>query len=263
MIITIANRRGGAGKTATAHALAAGLRKNRYNVLLIDLDSQGNLTFDTGAPFPIRSGALDVLTGEAAALDAIIKTEAGDLLPATGALAAADTMIKSEYTLKKILDGLKDDGGTPLYDVVLIDTPPALGSLTVNALTASDGVIIAAQPEIHSFHGALLLRDTVQTVRKYSNPALSIYAFMITQYKRTILSRDMLANFEHLAKEEKARCFTVRDCNAVKEAQAVKSDIFSYAPKSKAAADYAALVDYAIELYGKELVKILHGEKRP
>ena len=239
--IAIVNRRGGVGKTATAHAIGAGLARKGYKTLFVDLDSQCNLTFDVGGnPAPLTS--MEVLSGTATAQEAIQHTKGGDIIPASPSLAVADTTITDtgkEYRLKEALAGLD-------YDYIIIDTPPALGVLTVNALTASTSAIIPAQAEVHSIQGIGLLYEVIRAVQKYTNPALTIKGILITRYNgRAILSRDMKSNLEATAKELGTKVFTtpIRECTAIKEAQATQSDIYSYAPKSNATADYTALLN--------------------
>lgn len=234
MIYVIANRRGGSGKTTTAHALA----NIAKNALLIDLDGQGNLTFDAaGAAGP---GSFEVLTGKAGISEAIQKRENGpDLLPGSDALAAADLMIKSPFILRDVLAPVRKG-----YDNVFIDTPPALGILLMNALAVADGVIIAGKPEIHSFHGALRIRDYLSTLKEATGSAPKLCAYVVTEYKaRTILSRDMKANFDDLAKRDAVPVYVVPECNAVREAQASQMDIMHYAPKSAAARAYNEIFD--------------------
>ena len=163
--IAVVNRRGGVGKTATAHALGAGLQARGFRVLFVDLDSQSNLTYDTAAPAGGLS-ALELLTGQAPAADIVKMTAQGAaVIPASPNLAAADVIITGtgkEYRLREALEPL-----APSFDYAIIDTPPALGTLTINALTAATGAIIPAQAEIHSIQGISLLNDTAQAVRKY------------------------------------------------------------------------------------------------
>lgn len=242
-IISIVNRRGGVGKTATAHAIGAGLSQRGYKTLFIDLDSQCNLTYDLGAQgAPL--GSMEVLSGTATAQEAIQKTDGGYIIPASPSLAVADATLEGtgkEYKLKEALEPLAE-----LYDYVIIDTPPALGVLTVNALTASDSAIIPAQAEVHSLQGIGLLYDTIKAVRKYTNPALSIKGILITRYNgRTIISKDMKDNLEATAQTLGTVVFDtpIRECTAVKEAQAKQIDIYTYAPRSNASKDYTALLD--------------------
>ena len=242
-IIAVVNRRGGVGKTATAHAIGAGLSLRGYRVLFIDLDSQCNLTYDTGAK-PARLTSMEVLSGTAPASEAVQEIQDGGIIPASPSLAVADTTIDGtgkEYRLKEALEPLQGE-----YDYIIIDTPPALGVLTINALTACDSVIIPAQAEIHSLQGIGLLYDTIKAVKKYTNPALTVKGILITRYNsRAILSRDMRASLEDTAQELGTSVFStpIRECTAIKEAQAMQTNIFTYAPKSNATADYTALIN--------------------
>ena len=256
-VIAVVNRRGGVGKTATAHALGAGLKLRGYKVLFVDLDSQGNLSYDTGATGAALS-SLDVLTGRAPADAAITQTNQGAVMPAGPDLAAADIIITGtgkEYRLKEALEPL-----APTFDYAIVDTPPALGTLTVNALTAAAGAIIPAQAEVHSIQGVALLNDAAQSVRKYCNPGLAIYGVLITRYAgRAVLSRDMRDNLATAAAQLQTRLFStpIRECVAVKEAQASQLDIFAYAPHSNAAKDYAAFVDEFLQIEAGG-----HGQER-
>lgn len=242
-VIAIVNRRGGVGKTATAHALGAGLRRKGYKVLLIDLDSQTNLTFDAGA----EAGAfnsMDVLTGRAGAAQAIIKTPQGDIIPASPDLAGADVIITEtgkEYRIKEALEPLHSH-----YDFAIIDTPPALGTITTNALTAAQAAIIPAQAEVHSLQGIGLLNETITAVKKYTNPGLKIDGILLTRYNgRAVISKDMRDNLEAMAAALQTRLYTtpIRECVSIKEAQAQQKDIFTYAPRSNAAKDYGAFIE--------------------
>ena len=239
-IVSIVNRKGGVGKTATAQALGAGLIKKGRSVLFIDLDSQANLSYALGAD-PGKPGIMEVLTGEATASDAIQKTEQGELIPGTEALAAADTVIDGtgkEYRLKEALESLN-------YDYIVIDTPAQLGTITVNALTAANYAIIPVQAEIYSLQGIGRINEAVSVVKKYCNKDLYIKGILLTRYNsRAVLSRDMLSNLEEAAMQLKTKVFKtpIRECISVKEAQAVQQDIFTYAPKSNAAEDYSEFI---------------------
>lgn len=235
MIIAVANRRGGVGKTATAHAIGTGLAREGSRVLFIDLDSQCNLTYDTGAKVG-RESVFDV--------ESIQTVGNVDVMPASPMLAAADITIKEtgkEYRLKEAVEPIKDN-----YDHIIIDTPPALGVLTVNALTLADIVVIPAQAEIHSLQGIGLLHESISAVQKYTNHDLKMGGIVLTRYSnRTIISKDMAENIETTAATMGINMYKtrIRECVSVKEAQAVRQSIFEYAPKSNAAIDYAALID--------------------
>ena len=239
-VIAIVNRKGGVGKTATAQALGAGLIRKGCSVLYIDLDSQTNLTYGLGAD-PARLNSMDVLTGEATAQEAIQHTQQGDAIAGSEALAGADAAIVGtgkEYRLKEALEGLQ-------YDYCIIDTPAALGTLTVNALTAADSVIIPVQAEVYSLQGIGQLNKAIEAVKKYCNNSLRIRGILLTRYNgRAILSRDMQSNLEAAAEKLSTRLYgtPIRECVSIKEAQAQQQDIFSYAPRSNAAKDYAAFI---------------------
>lgn len=239
--IAIVNRKGGVGKTATAQALGAGLIRKGCSVLYIDLDSQTNLTYGLGADAAGLS-SMDVLTGEATAQEAIQHTQQGDVIAGAEALAGADAAIDGtgkEYRLKEALEGLQ-------YDYCIVDTPAALGTLTVNALTAADSVIIPVQAEVYSLQGIGQLSKTIEAVKKYCNRNLYIRGILITRYNgRAIISRDMQSNLEEAAQQLKTRLYStpIRECVSIKEAQAQQQDIYSYAPRSNAAKDYAAFIE--------------------
>jgi len=242
-IIAIVNRRGGVGKTVTAHAIGAGLARRGYSTLFLDLDSQCNLSFDIGGDTEAVT-SMDVLRGTATALEAIQHTKGGDIIPASPDLAVADTELagkRKEYRLREALAPLAGK-----YDYIVIDTPPALGVLTINALTACNSVIIPAQAEVHSIQGIGLLYEAIRAVQRYTNPALTVKGILITRYNgRAILSRDMKSNLEDIAKELGTRVFTtpIRECVAIKEAQATQTDIYTYSPRSNATEDYTALIN--------------------
>ena len=240
-ILAVINQKGGVGKSTTAAAIGAGLLLKGRSVLFVDLDAQGNLSFNLGAG-PAALSSLEVLTGTAQAREAILHTDHGDLIPASPALAGADGIITAtgkEYRLKEALAPLS-------YDYIILDTPPALGILTVNALTACTGVIIPAQADAYSLQGIALLAKTIDVVRKYCNRALKVKGIVLTRYTpRSILSRDMTKLMEDTAAHLGTKVYssTIRECTALREAQAVQDTIYSYAPKSNAAADYMALVE--------------------
>lgn len=242
IIYSISNQKGGVGKSTTANALGAGLARKGFKVLYIDLDAQGNLSHSMRATNRDIT-SLEVLTGTATAAEAVVETLQGDIIPASPALASADAILTDtgkEYRLREALAPISDK-----YDYCILDTPPALGTLTVNALTACNGVLITTQADIYSLQGIGQLARTIQTVQKYCNSDLSIIGIAITRYSsRAVLTRDMTELLEDTAKQLHTTVYTtkIRECIALKEAQARQQDIFTYSPSSNAAKDYEGLL---------------------
>lgn len=245
-VISIINQKGGVGKSTTAEAVLAGLTLKGYKTLAIDLDAQGNLTYSAGA----KSGgasSLGVLTGEVEASQAIQKTKSGDIIPASKALAGADAFITDtgkEYKLKEAIEGLQME-----YDYIVIDTPPALSILTINALTASNSVIIPAQADIYSLQGIEQLAETIAPVKKYCNKDLLIEGILLTRYnKRSILSQDIAELAKQIASKLDTKVFdsTIREAIAIKEAQISRISLFEYAPHAKVTEDYKAFINELI-----------------
>lgn len=247
-IIAITAQKGGVGKTTTASAIGAGLRLRGYRVLFIDLDPQGNLTYTLRANEQSYN-ALGVLEKPGTIKKEIQTTEAGAILASTPLLVQADrtiTQVGKEYRLKEALALLKDD-----YDYCIIDTPPALSILTINALTACSYVIIPAQADIYSLQGISQLNSTIETVKKYCNPDLYIKGILITRYnQRIIIRREATNMLENTAKELNTKVFKskIREATALVEAQALRQNIFDYAPRSNASKDYKKLIDEILEV---------------
>lgn len=247
--IAILNQKGGVGKSTTAQVLAAGLTLKGYRVLTIDLDPQGNTSFTLGAS---KDGAtaLGVLLGEVKPGDAIQHTKYGDIMAGSRALAGADaylTDIGKEYKLKEALEPIKGN-----YDYIIIDTPPALGILTTNALTACKRVIIPAQADIYSLQGIADLASTISSVKKYCNPDLKIAGILFTRYSsRSAFNKELADLAGELAENLGTKVFkaTIREAVAIKKAQASQQSLFEYEPKANVAEDYRAFIE---ELLGEE-----------
>ncbi|MGV1035291.1 MAG: ParA family protein [Microbacteriaceae bacterium] len=195
-IISMANQKGGVGKTTTSINLGASLAKDGRKVLAIDFDPQGSLSVGLGIKNQDVPTIYDLMTNRSADPREAIQHSSIpglDVIPANIDLSAAELNLVSEvgreYVLKGILKKVSDD-----YDVILIDCQPSLGILTVNALTASDGLIIPLECEYFALRGMALLQDTVEKVRDRLNPALEIDAIIATMYDpRTLHSREVLA----------------------------------------------------------------------
>lgn len=245
-IISIINQKGGVGKTTTAQVLADLLKDMGERVLLIDIDAQGNLSYSLKADMAgvVTPSIMNVLTQPSRIKKAIQVTERCNIIASSPNLATADTVITElgkEYKLKEALELIKDD-----YDYILIDTPPALNILTVNALTASTSCIITAQADVYSLQGILSLNNTINTIRHYCNKDLSIKGILLTRYNgRTTLSKDMAATLENITAQMNTKLFNtkIRECNAIREAQVKRVSLTTYAPKSNAVIDYRSLIE--------------------
>ncbi len=193
--IALANQKGGVAKTTSVASIGAALAEAGHRVLLVDLDPQGSLTFSLGLdPEEIETTVAEVLLGKAQARDVILTTEEGvDLLPANVSLAEAEenlvTRTGREQRLRVALAKVGDD-----YDWILLDCPPALGVLTIGALSAADEVLIPLQAETLSHRGVGQLLDTIHDVRQFINTDLVIRGVLPTMYDgRTAHARNVLA----------------------------------------------------------------------
>jgi chromosome partitioning protein len=181
-VLAIANQKGGVGKTTTCVNLAASLAATKRRVLLIDMDPQGNATMGCGVEkHDLEVTTCNVLLGEVKAIEAIIPVPEGgfDLLPGNEELTLAEVKllqeIGREMKLRQALEGVKNN-----YDFILIDCPPSINMLTVNALTASDGVLIPMQCEYYALEGLTSLINTIDQINKSVNPELEIYGLLRT-----------------------------------------------------------------------------------
>ena len=243
-IISVANQKGGTAKTSTAHALATGAAYKGKRSLAIDFDPQGNLSFIMGADAN-RAGAYELMKQQAKAAQIVQYTSQGDIIPASLNLAAADIEFSGkpgrDFFLQAALEPLQD-----AYDVAVIDTPPTLGTLIVNALTASDEVIIPMNADILSLQGLYQLAETIDQVKSFCNKGLKVTGILLTRYSgRTVLARDIKETIEAKCAELGIPLLNtvIRDGVAVREAQTTQESLFAYAPNSNPAKDYLQLFD--------------------
>jgi len=199
IVLAIANQKGGVGKTTTAVNLAASLSSLGHKTLLIDSDPQGNATSGVGISKKSLSGTLyDVISGSCSADSAVLKTEFDNLyvLPTTIELAGAEfDLVEREHHERAMADAIASLSGD--FRFVIIDCPPSLGMLTVNALSAADGIIIPMQCEYYALEGLSQLMMTVRRVKKSFNPDLSIAGILVTMYDgRLNLSAQVLAELK-------------------------------------------------------------------
>lgn len=189
----MANQKGGVAKTTSVHALAAGLVEMGRKVLAVDLDPQASLSWSMGIePDDLEQSLHDVLMGRIEAEEILYESNGIDLLPASIDLAGSEVHLHTrtgrEYVLERSLEPLVER-----YDHVLLDCPPSLGILTVNALTAADRIVIPVRAETLSQRGVDQLRDTINDVRLYTNPDVELAGIIITMHDaRTRLGQEVI-----------------------------------------------------------------------
>jgi chromosome partitioning protein len=251
-VISIANQKGGVGKTTTSINLGGALAELGYRVLCIDMDPQANLTVGLGISLvDVRRSVADVLSEERVGLDEVIRETAVpglSVAPATLELASTEvelfTAIGREMVLRDAISGSADRQ----YDVVLVDSPPTLGLLTINSLVASSRVIIPVQTQYYAIKGLTALIKVINTIRVKLNHDLEILGLLPTFYDgRTILAREMLENLRELGDQ---RVFNTMIKNTVKlgEAPLTGRPVTEYAPDSAAAHAFRDLAREVIEL---------------
>lgn len=247
-VISISNQKGGVGKTTTVCSLAAGLKKKGFRVLMIDLDPQGNLGFSVGAETETCATIYDVLKGDVKTQFAIQKSDTADIIISSILLSGIElefTNTGREYLLKEALKPILG-----LYDYILLDTPPALGIITINAFTASDTIVVPMLSDIFSLQGIAKLYETVERVKKYCNPSLTISGILLTKFNpRTLLSREIRGTAELIAQDLNIPLFNsyIRSSVVVSEAQSIQQNILDYSPKNNIAKDYLKFTDELLE----------------
>ncbi len=256
-VIAIAQHKGGVGKTTSCINIAASLRDKGYNVLLIDMDAQANLTEILG--LEQYASIADALNGKGPL--PIIQKDGMDIVPSSLDLADAEAkmygkLIAREQILKGMLDGTKDQ-----YDFVIMDCPPSLGLLTINALTAADDVIIPVQAEFLAIRGLSSLLEIIKLVKANLNGKLSIFGVFVTQYDgRKVLNRDISGALKEMFGGELFDTM-IRDNVALAEQHTAKMDIFKYAPNSNGATDYEKLTQEILTRY-KDQVPAKHTKTK-
>jgi len=242
-VIAISNQKGGVCKTTTTQAIAAILKRRGYKVLAIDFDPQGNLSDSIGAASEDISTIFEILKQEANITEAIQKLPAFDIIAADIVLASADQTLSQtgkEYLLKEAIYPIKEQ-----YDYILIDTPPSLAILTVNAFTAADEIIIPTTPGKFAVKGIKELYNTAQRVKKYCNNNLKIRGILFTKFDpRTNNSKDMKILVEKISEALDIPLFNtfIRNRVAVDEAQSRNQNILDYKGCEDIANDYDAFI---------------------
>ncbi|MFV0558890.1 MAG: ParA family protein [Enterococcus sp.] len=242
-IISVANQKGGVGKTTTTVNLGACLAYIGKKVLLVDIDAQGNATSGVGIRKPdVEKDIYDVLVNEAPITEAILPSsrENLDIVPATIQLAGAEieltSMMARESRLKLALEEVKGQ-----YDYILIDCPPSLGHLTINSFTASDSILIPVQCEYYALEGLSQLLNTVRLVQKHFNPTLEIEGVLLTMYDaRTNLGAEVVEEVRRYFQEKVYETIIPRNIR-LSEAPSHGLSIVDYDLRSKGAEVYQTL----------------------
>jgi chromosome partitioning protein len=244
MIVAITNQKGGVGKTTTAINLAAGLSMKGLRTLLIDLDPQANSSMSFIDVHGLERSVYDALVEKDVGLADVIvpttKTPNLSIAPATIALAKVEAKLVGEidgiYRLKDALAPIQEQ-----YEYIVIDTPPTLGLITVNALVASTHVLIPIQSSYFALEGTDDLLETIDKVKARANPQLQILGAVITLYdRRTLLARDILGEIRKVFGDKIFKT-TISKSVRLEESPAYRESIFTFAPKSSGAYEYYKL----------------------
>jgi chromosome partitioning protein len=249
MIVAIANQKGGVGKTTTAINLAAALSLRGRPTLLVDLDPQGNSTMSYVDVRSIQRNVYDVLVDPSCSFRDVITPTAQahlSIAPARIGLAKLEAKLVGEldahFRLKDRLEPLRED-----YPYIVIDCPPTLGLLTVNALVCATHLLIPIQSSYFALEGTDDLLETVEKVRARANPNLQILGAVITMHdRRTALARDIRSQIHKVFGEKVFKTLITKSVR-LEESPAYKESIFSFAPESSGATEYYSLSEEVIE----------------
>ena len=239
-ILAVVNQKGGVGKTTSCVNLVAALNEAGKRVLLCDFDPQANATSGMGVDKTVSKGIYHVVIGEVPAAEAVVHTRFGDVLPSNKALAGAGIeligMEQREFLLRNALNSLRDQ-----YDFILIDCPPSLELLTLNALCAADAILVPVQGEYYALEGLSDLMNTVRLVRRSLNPSLELEGVLLTMFDgRTNLALQVAEEVKHYFPGKVYGTVIPRNVR-LSEAPSHGKPIMAYDRTSRGAEAYTAL----------------------
>ena len=239
-ILAVVNQKGGVGKTTSCVNLVAALNEAGKRVLLCDFDPQANATSGMGVDKTVSKGIYHVVIGEVPAAEAVVHTRFGDVLPSNKALAGAGIeligMEQREFLLRNALNSLRDQ-----YDFILIDCPPSLELLTLNALCAADAILVPVQGEYYALEGLSDLMNTVRLVRRSLNPKLELEGVLLTMFDgRTNLALQVAEEVKHYFPGKVYGTVIPRNVR-LSEAPSHGKPIMAYDRTSRGAEAYTAL----------------------
>ena len=245
-IIAVGNHKGGVGKSSTVANLGGVLARRGYKVLLVDLDAQANLTTSLTEP---TDGATiyEAMTGKVSKLPVVVVTGNLHLVPSSLTLAMVDVELSTAIAREHILsECLVNAEISNQYDFILLDCPPSLGLMTLNAFTVATDIIIPMVSEVLPFKGLTMIKDFIAMVQHRLNPSVRIMGILITRWEASKLSRGIETNLRH-ALGDMVFQTKIRKNVRLAEAPSEKTDIVGYDPRSNGAIDYQAFVDEFLE----------------